>query len=312
MKLTFAPMEGITGYVYRNAFMKHYSGIDQFYTPFISPSSAKGFKGKEKRDVSPQNNRIDKVVVQVLTNSSADFVRTAIFLYEAGYREVNLNLGCPSGTVVAKGKGAGFLQFPDKLDSFFEKTFEGIQGCPGLSISVKTRIGLEFPEEFEDLLKVYNNYSFSRIIIHPRVQKQMYKGSPDLEVFRYGLENSKNKIVYNGDITSVKDFEEITENFPHLEEVMIGRGLLANPELAENMVSGQSAPINRRRLLEFHNDLISGYRLEMNCQRDVLFRMKELWSYLSRSFPEEPDLLKKINRMNDLDDYLLAVRHLLS
>lgn len=340
MKISFAPMEGITGYVYRNAYMRHYGGIDTFYTPFISPSSSKGFKSKEKRDVSPENNAVERTVPQVLTNSSKDFVRTVIFLCEAGYREINLNLGCPSGTVVAKKKGAGFLEAPDKLDRFFDEVFSQLaQACSPCRISVKTRIGLTFPSEFEDLLKIYNKYPLSKLIIHPRVRTDYYQNKPNFDCFEYALENSVNPVVYNGDINCVQDYITLLERFPMLREIMIGRGLLANPQLGEAIkavtaadsstgasdshtnspdsitgTSHSSGTLNRtdlKRLYAFHTDLIDGYRKEMNCDRDILFRMKELWTYLSRLFDNSADITKKINRINDLDDYLLAVKHLL-
>lgn len=317
MKLLFAPMEGITGYVYRNAFMKHYNGIDRFYTPFISPGSSKHFKGKERRDISPENNDMSRVIPQILTNNSTDFVKTVIFLSETGYSEVNLNLGCPSGTVVAKHKGAGFLESPVLLDRFFEETFNLLSqsGCK-CSISVKTRIGLEFPSEFEDLLTVYNKYPLSELIIHPRVRNDFYKNKPDLEVFAFALENSTIPVVYNGDINNPADYIKLTERFPSLSAVMIGRGLLANPQLGEQLnsyICGREYTdvLDLNRFMAFHADLIAGYRSEMNCERDVLFRMKELWTYLSRSFAGSDEIVRKINRINALDDYMIFVRNLL-
>lgn len=312
MSISFAPMEGITGYIYRNAFMNHYNGVDNFYTPFLSPSTSKSFKGKDKRDVNPANNDISRVIPQVMTNNSKEFLDTAIFLYESGYKEINLNLGCPSGTVVAKGKGSGFLKDPFALDRFFNEVFSELRNYPELDFSVKTRLGLENADEFKELLKVYNNYNFSKLIIHPRVRNDYYNGTPNMEAFEYALNNSNHKIVYNGDITTIEQFNNISDKYPELDEIMIGRGLLANPELAEQINGAEIAPINKRRLLDFHKDLIAGYRLEMNNDRDVLFRMKELWTYLSKSFPEVPDLYKKLSRITDMDDYLLAVKHLLS
>lgn len=312
MKISFAPMEGITGYIFRNAFMKHYSGVDSFYTPFISPSTSKSFKGKDKRDVNPANNDVTRIIPQVMTNNSQEFLDTAIFLYEFGYKEINLNLGCPSGTVVAKGKGAGFLKDPSALDRFFSEVFMELDNYPDLAFSVKTRLGLESADEFKELLKVYDSYDFSKLIIHPRVRNDYYNGTPNMDAFEYALNNSKHKIVYNGDITTAKQFKNICEKYPELDEIMIGRGLLTNPELAEQIVNNEAVPINKRRLLDFHKDLVAGYRLEMNGERDVIFRMKELWTYLSRSFPEVPDLHRKLSRITDMDDYMLAVKHLLT
>ena len=183
-KIDFAPMEGITGFVFRNAFHQVFSGVDRYYTPFLSPGPDIGIPKRDRRDILPENNRGVPVVPQILTNRAEDFLKTAELLYDFGYREVNLNLGCPSGTVVAKKKGAGFLSEPALLKNFLDDVFYGASRMmPDLRISVKTRIGVNSPEEFPPLLAMFRQYPMSEVIIHPRVRKEQYKGLVHMDVF---------------------------------------------------------------------------------------------------------------------------------
>lgn len=262
-KIYMAPMEGVTGFIYRNTFARFFGGIDKYYTPFISPGEHRNFKSRELKDVLPDNNAGLNVAVQMLTNNAEHFIVTARKMMDFGYREVNLNLGCPSGTVVAKGKGSGFLSFPEKLDAFLDEIYSGLADT-GLDISVKTRIGRYEQDEFYELLDIYNKYPISELIIHPRVQKDMYRNTPRMEIFDYAVEHSKNPLVYNGDICTVEDYERFAghylknaENVPDesksdkernnkesdkesakITAVMLGRGLISNPGLAGQIVSG--------------------------------------------------------------------------
>ena len=211
-KIYMAPMEGVTGFIYRNTFARFFGGIDKYYTPFISPGEHRNFKSRELKDVLPDNNAGLNVAVQMLTNNAEHFIVTARKMMDFGYREVNLNLGCPSGTVVAKGKGSGFLSFPEKLDAFLDEIYSGLADT-GLDISVKTRIGRYEQDEFYELLDIYNKYPISELIIHPRVQKDMYRNTPRMEIFDYAVEHSKNPLVYNGDICTVEDYERFAGHY---------------------------------------------------------------------------------------------------
>ena len=174
MNLYLAPLEGITGHIYRNALHQCFDGFDKYFIPFISPNQKGHFSTREKKDVMPEHNQGMYAVPQILTNNVEDFLCTAKKLGDYGYKEVNLNLGCPSRTGVTKGRGAGFLDEPQKLDRFLDKVFEECN----LEISIKTRIGMEDPEEFETILPIYNKYPLKELIIHPRVQKEFYKNTP--------------------------------------------------------------------------------------------------------------------------------------
>lgn len=300
MEYYFAPLEGITGYIYRNAHHTFFPSMDRYYTPFITPKKGKSFTSREKNDVLPEHNEGIHVVPQILTNQAEGFLKVAELLKEMGYKEVNLNLGCPSGTVVAKKKGAGFLAFPVELDAFLEQIFEGCD----LQISIKTRIGKEDPEEFGPLLRIFNQYPLERLIIHPRLQTDFYKNTPNREVFARALAESKNPVCYNGDLFSDKKIRDFTEQFPKAESVMLGRGLLVNPALIEKVRKG-AAP-DPAKIHAFMERLAEDYSEVLSGERDVLFKMKELWSYLGRLFPDGEKYLKKIRKAQRMTEYRAA------
>ena len=235
MELYFAPLEGIGGYIYRNAQARFFTKADKYFSPFISPAKERQLRTKEYRDVCPENNQNIRLIPQILTNDAEVFCQTARELKKMGYDEVNLNLGCPSKTVVTKCRGAGFLAKPERLAAFLDEIFEKAE----MRISIKTRIGMEDPGEFEELLTIYNRYPMEELIIHPRVQTDYYKNRPRMEVFSYAMEHSKNKLVYNGDVFSEKDYRHVRDSLTAPKEsgagqvlaFMLGRGILANPAL---------------------------------------------------------------------------------
>lgn len=193
MDYLFAPMEGITGYVFRNAHHRHFHGIKEYYTPFISPNQTRKLTPRELNDVIPEHNEGIPLIPQILTNKADDFLWAAKRLKELGYMEVNLNLGCPSGTVVAKKRGSGFLEYPMELDEFLYQVSEGICGL-GMDLSVKTRIGKTDPQEFEELLSIYNRYPLKNLIVHPRVQTDYYKNHPRMDAFDLAVRESRNPV----------------------------------------------------------------------------------------------------------------------
>ena len=217
MKYYLAPMEGITGFIYRNAYEKFFHNIDKYFTPFIVANKSKSLKTKELRDVLPENNNCMNIVPQILTNNSEDFIITSKRLQQLGYNEVNLNLGCPSGTVVSKNRGSGFLALRDELDRFLEEIFT----LENMKISIKTRIGKDNPEEFYELIKIYNKYPLEELIIHPRTRNDFYGNKPNLDVFKDALSLSKAEVCYNGDIFTVDNYN----NFNNFQQVQKAPGL---------------------------------------------------------------------------------------
>ncbi len=297
MQYYLAPLEGITTYVYRNAYHKYFRPMDKYFTPFIVPHKEKKFSTREKKELSHEHNRGLFVVPQLLTNDAEDFIKTARDIAELGYDEINLNLGCPSGTVVAKKKGAGFLAYPDELDRFLYEIFRKAD----FKISIKTRIGKESPEEFQKLLRIYNQYPLEELIVHPRVQTDFYKNVPNLDVYQEAERKSRHSLCYNGDIFTKENYEMFLNQFPNTEKVMLGRGIIANPGLVQEITSGEE--LKRERLLAFHNEIYEAYQEISSGERNVLFKMKELWSYMENRFPGSEKLMKKIRKSERLKDY---------
>ena len=304
MKFYFAPMEGLTGYVYRNAHHAFFGGVDKYFSPFIAANQSERFTTRELNDVLPEHNQGITLVPQILTNDAADFIHTARKLEQFGYSEINLNLGCPSGTVVAKNRGAGFLSQRDKLDSFLDQIFAHAT----TKISVKTRIGKDQPEEFSKLIEIFNKYPMEELIIHPRIQKDFYKNTPNWKVFAEGLAASRNPVCYNGDLFSVADYEAFSVAFPDVKTVMIGRGLLANPGLINNIAN--QTKLDKMLLREFHDRIYEGYKSTLSGDKNVLYKMKELWIYLGSSFADSAKYIKKIKKSDRLSDYEDAVSRL--
>ncbi|MCR4901489.1 MAG: tRNA-dihydrouridine synthase family protein [Butyrivibrio sp.] len=315
MKISFAPLEGITIYCYRN--MHHMlfpEGLDRYYTPFISVYKHQAFKKRDMREILPENNKglEGKIIPQIMTSKADEIVWALKEMKKRGYDEINLNMGCPVATVVSKHKGSGMLADPDHLDEIFYEVFEsGI--TDEVKLSVKTRLGLTAPEEFKELLPVLNKYRFSNVIIHPRVRTQMYKGEPNMEIFRWAYENSKNPISYNGNIFTAEDFYRIKEDFEKLEEIMIGRGLVANPALVREVSTGKKASGNELKALI--EGMEGEYTKEIPTEIQIMHKMKELWFYMGPSFTMQDGgnserLIHKILVSKSISEYRNAKREL--
>ncbi len=291
MQYYLAPLEGITTYVYRNAYHKYFRKMDKYFTPFIVPHKDKKFNARELKELAPEHNDGLHVVPQLLTNKAEDFLKTAKDIVQMGYDEINLNLGCPSKTVVTKKKGSGFLEYPEELDRFLDEIYEKAD----FKISVKTRIGKDSPDEFYKLLKIYNKYPIEELTIHPRVQTDYYQNTPNLDMFKLAYEESKNPICYNGDIRKNSDLLNLTHQFPNLKQVMIGRGIIHNPGLLTDL--------NKETLLSFHNMILDEYIKISSGERNVLFKMKELWFYMLSLFEDTDKIGKKIKKTERLKEY---------
>lgn len=301
MKFYFAPLEGVTGYIYRNAYNTLFGNIDKYFTPFIVPSVNKCLKTRELNDILPEHNKGMYVVPQILTNNSEYFLDTVNALKEFGYNEINLNLGCPSGTVVGKNRGSGFLALPDELDRFLDEVFSKTDS----KISIKTRIGKDSPDEFFKLLDIYNKYPLEELIIHPRIQKDYYKNTPNMDVYKYAEEHSKNVLCYNGDIFNVKDYENIREKCPSLDRIMLGRGIIANPGLVNEIKGNEIA--DKAKLKEFHDMVFEGYKEVLSGDKNALFKMKEFWFYMKNMFANHDKYAKKIRKTSSVNEYIAIV-----
>ena len=327
-KLYFAPMEGITGYVFRNAFAACYGGVDTYFTPFISNPVLNQI---EKHDVLPEHNEGLQVIPQILTNKANIFRMIATTLKDYGYPEVNFNLGCPSGTVVAKGRGCGALREPKELDRLLDGIFE----VSPLPVSVKCRIGISSEVEWEDILEVLLKYPLTELTIHPRLQKEFYNGNVHPEAFRLAydriLERKAAKpirLCYNGDIRTPENLQKLLQEFPEIDAVMLGRGLLWNPELAEQcapLLEGDGETIlpatptgpeieastptsrntgyDRARFRRFLSLLFDGYKEEMDREGPALAKLKELWQYLMVYAGRSPKDMRPLWKTKTLAEY---------
>lgn len=235
MILSLAPMEGLTGYVFRRVHAECFGALDRYYTPFLPPPRVgKTFGGKAFKELDPANNQGLTVIPQLMSKNADEFVGATQVLADMGYHEVNLNLGCPSGTVVGKGKGSGFLRDPGELELFLQD----ICSRSALGVSVKTRVGFESDAEYQDILDLYCRCPLAELIVHPRVRADFYKGTPRQELYGKTLERAPFPVAYNGDIFDVDDMDALVAAYPQTRHVMIGRGLLANPALARMAQGG--------------------------------------------------------------------------
>lgn len=304
MNLYVAPLEGITTYTYRNTHHELFGGADAYFAPFINPSDQEKVSKKGVRDILPEKNGETPLKIQVLTNSAESFLKFEKKVQAIGYKEINLNVGCPAQTVVKKGRGAGFLQDPDGMDRFFDEVFSKTEA----EITVKTRIGYESADEMESLLQIYNRYPIKTLIVHPRTRQDFYGGVPDMEMFRMVYKESKHPIVYNGDVYTKEDFEKIKAEFPRLDGVMMGRGILKNLALLREIQGG--APLKDDELLAFSEELSKRYMEVLRSETFTLYKLKEIWVYILQNYPEEKKIAKTIKKAKTIEEFMTATKML--
>lgn len=312
MKLYVAPLEGITGYIFRNAYNEVFGqDTDKYFTPFLTPCEKKAVGGKEIKEVAPENNKGINLVPQVMTVVSDDFDMVKNRLRGQGYGEVNINLGCPSRTVTSKGRGSGALRDLTKLEEFLDGVFENGDD----NISIKTRIGVEDPCEFYKIMEIYNKYPIRELTIHPRVMNEFYKGKPHIDVFKNVLSVARMPICYNGDINTVEDYTKLVDELrcvggDKVSAVMIGRGILRDPALIRK-ITGTGNDASGDETYEMLCKLKENYQKEFSGQVPVLFKLKEIWTYLGQGiYKEEDKLLKKIMKSKSLNEYDVYAREL--
>ena len=305
IRFYMAPLEGITGTVFRNAVFKVFGDcVDKYFAPFIVPHSKRSMTNKELWELAPGNNSEIYLVPQILTKYAGNFHDTAEKLMDMGYGEINLNLGCPSPIVVPKGRGAGMLKEPDKVDELLYGIFERNK-C---KVSVKTRTGFGDPDEFPALLEVFNKYEMEELIIHCRVGTQKYSGTADRETFKYALMNSRNPLCYNGDIYTAGDLDTLLgeisgmDSQAGLRAVMAGRGAAADPSLIRQLKGGKKA--SAKELEEFFDELVRGYRNTPLDDKQILAKLKELWTYTGVRTGCEKNVYKAMLKTSDLRRFL--------
>jgi len=300
MKIYMAPMEGITGYTFRNIYRQTFTDADRYFTPFISFHQK--FGSKVKNEIAPENNRDMDLVPQIMITTAQDALILEQMLAQLGYNHLNINIGCPSGTVVNKQRGAGMLRDPEKLDRILDGIYEKAQG----QISIKTRIGWSDPDEWEDIVKVYAKYPMSELIVHTRVREEFYSGKPHEEAMDIVEKLIHCPVIYNGDIFNVSDAEHIVDKYPWLDGIMVGRGIFKNPGLIGEL-KGEPAATNAQ-IYEFVTNLYDAYLEKFASEINTLYHMKEIWGFLGERFPDCEKQLKTIRKTKNCAEYQAAVR----
>lgn len=301
MRYDMAPMEGITDSTYRRLHHKYFPGVDRYFTPFFSPTIHRALTAREARELPPADALGVPVIPQLLTKIPEDFIWMAGVCRDLGYTQINLNTGCPSGTVTAKGKGAGMLRDLDALDRFLNEIFT----ASPLPISIKTRIGFENPEEFYSLLELYNRYPLAELIIHPRVRKAFYDGAVNTEMFRYAVEHSRNPLCYNGNLCTKVQIQQFSREFPTVPAVMLGRGLIGDP----GMLSPGGTDVKTLEI--FLSELFQEYSIAFGGSRNAMFRLKENWRFLFCLFQPDGKLQKRLRKATDLSEFKAVTTEIL-
>ena len=298
MRYYFAPLEGITDDVFRSLHHRYFPEVDRYYTPFLSPTSdGPAITKKDLRQVLPENNSGFELVPQLLTNQPGPFLQAAEKLKELGYQEVNLNLGCPSGTVTAKGKGSGFLAHPDKLRAFLDEVFEKTP----ITVSIKTRLGMDDPEEFGPLLELYRQYPIGELTVHPRVRADLYRRPVRMGYFEKALAECPFPVALSGGVGVAGDAKRMETAYPTMSGMMLGRGLVANPALVQQ-IQGTGGP-TIDAIQNFHGELFDATAARVGSPRNTMFRMKEVWSYLILLFDGREKYQKLLRKTTSLTEY---------
>ena len=313
MEIYFAPMEGMTPPLLRTLHNEFFGGCDKYFTPFISTNENYSLNQKEKKDIDPENNKGLNLVPQIISNSaeqSAGYIMNISGKY--GYKEININMGCPSGTVVSKNKGSGMLKDKQFLKEYMDELFSLLYGDSKGNvpdISIKTRIGFYSEDEHKDLTDLILAHPVKQVIIHPRSRVRMYEGSTNLDAFSYmydALKGAGIGVVYNGDIKTPEDYERITHDYPDLDGVMIGRGLLSDPSLARRIKGGKC--VDAEEYLNYMEALLNGYADQLGNDRHVLAKMKDLWNLAKPAFSGNEKGFKEMSKADTLESYRVCMR----
>lgn len=306
--LLSSPLQGFTDYKFRNAFNHFFGGIDTFYAPYIRLNGKLVIKNSYKRDIELANNTTLEVIPQIITNDVDEFLFVAKYIRELGYKELNWNLGCPYPMVTKRGMGSGLIADPEKINNILHK----VHNESDVLVSMKMRMGYENPEEILKTLPVLDKYPLKNIAIHARIGKQLYKGGTDLDSFQKCIDNTKHKLYYNGDVTSVNAFKKLQERFPTIDHWMIGRGLIADPFLP-NMIKKDTLeyPKNRFDIFnEFHDRIFTEYDAALSGPTPIKMKMLGFWEYFSKSFSNPQKTYKKIKKAQNVKKYEIAVREI--
>jgi tRNA-dihydrouridine synthase len=306
--LLSSPLQGFTDFRFRNAFHRYFGGIDTFYSPYIKLNGKLVIKGSYERDILPENNTTLEVIPQIITNDAEEFLFVAKYVQQLGYKELNWNLGCPYPMVAKCGMGSGLISNTSQIEHILKR----VHTETDIIVSMKMRMGYENPTEILDVFPILEQYPIKNIAIHARIGKQLYKGGVDLDSFQKCLDTSKQKIYYNGDITSVEKFRMMQERFPSIDHWMIGRGLIADPFLPSMIKNNTTEyPKNKLEIFEaFHDTIYQEYDAYLSGPTPIRMKMLGFWEYFSESFSNPQKTFKKIKKAGNSKNYEAAVKEI--
>jgi len=300
-----APLQGFTDFTFRKVLSESFGGIDKYFVPYLSYGKGREIKRSQLREVFPENNVGLPVVPQVLFSDQTELFDLISILIDYGYSEINLNLGCPYPMATNKGRGAAWLEKPDALNEILQALFA--KGFPA-KFSVKMRAGLTNDQNLKTIIGILNQFPLEEVIFHPRTASQMYTGKANPMLFSEALLGAKHPQVYNGDLFSIVDFQELQSILPEQNFWMIGRGLLTNPALAVQLKGEVFEPkVLRKKLKEFHDQLMESYSARLEGGSHILMKMNQFWIYFSESFENPHKAMKLVKKSSSVLKYNSAV-----
>jgi len=304
-KLYQAPLQGFTDYSFRKVVAEVFGGIDKYFIPYLSYSKGREIKKSQLREVFPENNTDLPAIPQVLFSDQAELFDLISILIDFGYREINLNLGCPFPMATNRGRGAAWLEKPDALNEILQQLLE--KGFPA-KFSVKMRAGMTNDQDFKVLFEVLNRFPLEEVIFHPRTASQMYNGKANPLLFAETIPLAKHPLVFNGDLFSEDGLQELKIILPEQNSWMIGRGLLMDPALASKLKGKVWEPKELRgKMREFHDRLLDAYSARLQGSSHILMKMNQFWTYFSQSFENPHKTMKMIKKSGSLLKYNAAV-----
>ena len=302
--LYMAPLKGITDSLFRQVYVRNFPGLDRAMAPFVNPQKSPRYPEKLIADLLPEKNQDLNLVPQVLNSDAEGFIALGNRLHELGYEEINWNLGCPVKMVAGKKRGSGLLPHPDRIVKLLEQVLPNLKA----DLSIKMRLGYHSHEESLTLLPRLDQFPLTEIIIHARLGVQLYSGPVHLDQFERCRSHTSHRLVYNGDLVTLADFNAMAGRFSPLDRWMIGRGLLINPFLPSEIKDINLSPEERTgSLQQFHDELYTALKERLSGPGHLLGRMKQVWIYFIHAFPGKEKLVKKITRASSEKSYLKAV-----
>lgn len=302
MYFHFAPVQGHTDAPYRHFHAQSYETSMTYYTPFIRVEHG-NLRPRDLRDFTSELNSESHLVPQIIFRDEEELQILVKLIKENGAKEIDLNMGCPFPLQTGHGRGAAIIG----NKNLAERVAEIIRQNEDIVFSVKMRLGLNDPDEWRKILPELNKVSLSHITVHPRIAKQQYGGELDIARFRQIVEQSRNPVIFNGEIKTPQDIESVIGANGKIAGVMIGRGLLGRPSLIKEFEEGCEWDKVRRidRMLAFHRMLFDHYSLSLCGDSQIISKIKPFWEYAEEEIGRKA--WKAIRKAGNIAKYHSAV-----